>query len=272
MIKPIIRCCIPVLAVLLLYACQKKDTVAETAYLRKYWNETASSNYEVPISRTTAITAHMFLNLMTDNVFYYDILVDTTLGTDVLSGAGLYYGTAASKGDLMTDLKPVINGRHISGNITLTSQQAEAMMSQPMFLNVQSKTFSNGLLRLQLEKNIDWYQDVPLDGGSVVPAVTTAATGKVVLRMTTDKVLHYQVIINNVPATDALKETHLHTGAAGTNGTLTYTFATTAADYNAVKSITGLADATISTLKTAACYIDVHSATYTAGLLRGQLR
>lgn len=255
-----------------MYSCQKKEKNEESSYIRKYWNETASSNYEVPVTRSTEIKAKFFLNLMTDHVFYYDILVDTSFKEDELTAAVLYTGTAASTGTLFADLKPTINGRHLSGNVQLTAEQAAVMMDQPVFLNVLSKLNPGGLVRLQLEKNIDFYADIPLTGTDVVPAVTTAASGKVILRITTDKVLHYQVMVNGLETGDVLQETHLHTGASGTNGTQQYVMAATAADYNVVKAAEGVTDAILAIFKTGTAYIDVHSANNTAGLLRGQLR
>jgi hypothetical protein len=263
---------LPALIIMLLLSCKKDSDSNETPYLRKYWNETASSNYEVPITKGTEIKAKMFLNLMTDDVFYFDILVDTTLSADVLTGAALYYGTASSNGTLLANLQPEINGRSVKGSFQLTATQATDMMSKPMFLNVQSKMYPQGLVRLQLEKNIDWYADIPLDGALVVPAVSTGATGKVVLRITTDKVLHYQVMVNGLDGGDALQETHVHAGAAGTNGAEQLKLIITAGDYNKEKSAAGLPDATLTLLKTLPCYIDVHSTARTAGLLRGQLR
>ncbi|MCS3796393.1 CHRD domain-containing protein [Niastella sp. OAS944] len=262
---------LPALIAMLSLGCNKDSDVTEIPYVRKYWNETASSNYEVPVTKSAEIKAKMFLNLMTDDVFYFDILVDSTL-QDVITGAGLYYGTASSNGTLLADIKPEINGRSIKGSVQLTTAQAADMMAKPMFLNVQSKLFPQGLVRLQLEKNIDWYADVALTGASVVPAVTTGASGKVVLRITTDKVLHYQVMVNGTDGSDVLQETHLHAGAAGLNGTEQLKLITIATDYNREKSAAGLSDAVLTLLKSSACYIDVHSTAKPAGLLRGQLR
>jgi hypothetical protein len=266
-----IRYLLPALITVFLLSCNKDSDVTETPYVRKYWNETGSSNYEVPVTMGTEIKAKIFLNLMTDDVFYYDILVDTTL-QDVITGAALYYGTASSNGTLLADMKPEINGRSVKGSVQLTAAQATDMMSKPMFLNVQSKLFPNGLVRLQLEKNVDWYADVALNGSSVVPAVTTGTSGKVVLRITTDKVLHYQVMVNGTDGGDVLQETHVHAGAAGTNGAEQLKLITTAADYNKEKSASGLSDAVLTLLKSSPCYIDVHSTAKPAGLLRGQLR
>jgi CHRD domain-containing protein len=265
------RYLLPALITMLSLSCKKDSEVTETPYLRKYWNETGSSNYEVPITKGTEIKAKMFLNLMTDDVFYYDILVDSTL-QDVITGAALYYGTASGNGALLADMKPEINGRSIKGSVQLTAAQATDMMTKPMFLNVQSKLYPQGLVRLQLEKNIDWYADVALDGASVVPSVTTGASGKVVLRITTDKVLHYQVMVTGTDGGDVLQEAHVHTGAAGTTGAEQVKLITTAADYNKEKSAAGLTDAVLTLIKSSPCYIDVHSTAKPAGLLRGQLR
>lgn len=272
MIRKNHRWVLGILCCLSLFSCQKEEAVEETAYLRKYWNETASSNYEVPATRSTELKAHCFLNLMTDHVFYYDILVDADGKEDAITGAGLYTGTAASTGTLLADLKPTINGRHVKGSIQLTAGQAALLMGQPVFLNLTSAASPAGLVRLQLDKNIDWYADIPLSAAAVVPAATTTASGKVVIRITTDKVLHYQFIINGLEAGDALTDAHLHAGAAGANGAQQYVFATAAADYNTVKTAPGLADAILTSIKTGISYIDVHSVNKPAGLLRGQLR
>ncbi len=260
------------LCCLVLFSCQKEDKAIETSYLRKYWNETASSNYEVPVSRTAELKAKFFLNLMTDHVFYYDILVDADGKAETITGAALYSGTAASTGTLLADLKPTINGRHVKGNLQLTAEQAAQLMDKPVFLNVTSASSPKGLVRLQLDKNIDWYADVALTGGAVVPAVTTSASGKLVLRITTDKVLHYQFLIDGVEAGDALAAAHLHSGAAGANGAQQFVFASAAEDYNSAKSASGVADAILNMIKTGVSYVDVHSTNKPDGLLRGQLR
>lgn len=255
-----------------LFSCQQKETVEETAYLRKYWNETASSNYQVPVTRTSEVKARFFLNLMTDHVFYYDILVEASGKDEVITGAGLYNGTAASKGTLLVDLKPTINGRHLKGNSQLTAEQAAQLMDQPVFLNVTSAGSPAGLVRLQLDKNIDFSADLPLSGDAVVPAAATTATGKIVLRITTDKVLHYQLFIDGLEAGDVLTAAHLHTGAAGTNGAEQYAFAAGPGDYNTARSVPGLADGILNAIKTGVSYIDVHAVNHPDGLLRGQLR
>ncbi len=145
-------------------------------------------------------------------------------------------------------------------------------MDQPIFLNVNSAASPGGLVRLQLDKNIDWYTDVALTGAAVVPAVNTTASGKLVLRITTDKVLHYQFFINGVEAGDVLTEAHLHTGTAGANGALVYKLASAGADYNTVKAAPGLADGILTAIRTGIGYIDVHTVNKPSGLLRGQLR
>ncbi|WP_276482426.1 CHRD domain-containing protein [Paraflavitalea pollutisoli] len=272
MIKIPIRAVLYTLCCLLLFSCQKEDEVVETAYLRKYWNETASSQFEVPVTRSNELKARCFLNLMTDHVFYYDILVDADGKEDVITGAGLYTGTPSSAGTLLVGLQPTINGRHVKGSVNLTAAQAQQLMEQPMFLNVTSAGNPAGLVRLQLDKNIDWSLDLALRGDAVVPAVTTTTTGKLVLRITTDKVLHYQFLVDGVEAGNTLTAAHLHAGAAGTNGALQYTFATAAGDFNTAKSVTGVADAILSLLKTGTGYVDVHAANQPDGLLRGQLR
>jgi hypothetical protein len=272
MIKQHLRWILGAWCCLALVSCQKKDEAGDTSYIRRYWNEMASSNFEVPATRSSELKARFFLNLMTDHVFYYDILLETGGKEESITGAALYTGTAASKGTLLADLKPAINGRHVKGSLQLTAEQAALLMDQPVFLNVTSAASPAGLVRLQLDKNIDWSTDLALTGAAVVPAVNTTASGKLVLRITTDKVVHYQLFVDGVEAGDALAQAHLHAGAAGVNGAQQWALATVPADYNTVKLAAGLPDATLNLLRTGVGYIDVHSVNKPAGLLRGQLR
>lgn len=258
----------------LLAGCKKNeiDQFENAGYVRKYWNANASSNYEVPITLPTERKANMFLNLLTNNKFYYDILLDTLPAGDQLSGAALYYGTPAAAGQLLTDLKPSFdNPRHTKGFVTLTAAQADSLMSGSVFINLSSRNSPNGLARLQLDRTIDFFADIPLSPANVVPAASSSATGKVVIRLTADKILYYQLMVTGLENADALLEAHLHNGAKGINGNKVLTLASVAADYNKDNAIPGVADSIINTLKTAPAYIDVHSRLQPAGVLRGQL-
>lgn len=255
--------------------CKKNETgqFENDGYVRKYWNAYASSNYEVPVTLVTERKANMFLNLLTDNKFYYDILLDTLPPGDQLSGAALYYGSAASTGQLLVDLAPSFdNPRHTKGFVLLSTQQADSLMQGLVFINLTSHNSPNGIARLQLDRTIDFYADIPLSPGNVMPAASSAATGTAVIRLMTDKTLYYQLLVSGLESGDAFTDAHLHNGAKNANGNKVIALAATAADYNKDKVIAGLADSIINTLKTAPAYIDIHSVLKPAGILRGQLR
>ncbi|MGV3765117.1 MAG: CHRD domain-containing protein [Chitinophagaceae bacterium] len=252
-----------------LVSCSKNDEPIETAFVRKYWNEMASSMFVVPAPAGSEVKAQLFLNLMTDHVFYYDILFGSDYTANDISGAALYYGSAASQGELLADLAPVINGRHLKGKVQLTAEQAQDLMEKQVFLSVASKTQPGGIARLQLEKNIDWAGDVALSGAELDPPSGSSATGKVILRLTTDKVLHYQVQVAGQGGSDVLGLTHVH--EYNVSPALSFPLAEAPADYNTVKSVPA-SDALIKALKTNPVIIDVHSTDFPAGLIGGKLR
>jgi len=113
--------------------------------------------------------------------------------------------------------------------------------------------------------------DIPLSGANEVPAVTTTATGLAMLRLASDKTLYYRVNVANLEAGDALTAAHIHNGAVGVNGGVLVGLAASPADINVAKS-TSLTDAAFNTVKTAAVYVNVHSTTKPAGIIRGQIR
>lgn len=252
-----------------LVSCSKKDEPIDTAFVRKYWNESGSSKFVVPAPAVPEVKAQFFLHLMTDHVFHYDILFGSDYTADDISGAALYYGSAASPGELLADLSPVVNGRHLKGKLQLTAAQAQDIMEKQVFLNVVSKTLPGGIARLQLEKNIDWAGDVALSGGEVNPPSGSAATGRVILRLTTDKVLHYQVQVSGQAGSDVLGAAHLH--EYNVSPALSFPLAEASADYNTVKSVPA-SDALIKALKTNPVFIDVHSTAFPLGLIGGKLR
>lgn len=260
------------LAVTCLVACDKNKGEAEPSFVRKYWRETFSSNFVVPRTAADTLTASSFINLMTDRRFFYDVLVEPKF-TGEITGATLNKGNAASEGELLVDLKPAINGRHIKGDVLLTEDQAKELLEgRPVFFNVVSKNAPGGLVRMQLDNPVTWAHDVKLNGSQLIPAVTTPANGILVLRQTANNVLHYQVKVAGVPAGDALTKASIYGGVIGSGAAETLALVTTANDFNKAISVASLSDLILTTIKQRPASAVVHSTLFPNGIIGGNLR
>lgn len=108
---------------------------------------------------------------------------------------------------------------------------------------------------------------IALSGGNEVPPVVTDATGEGFFRVERDGSIQGKVTTQGLAATAA----HIHEGASGSNGPVILPLARTAENEWAVPPGTRLSDAQLSTYRAGGLYVNVHSAAYPGGEIRGQL-
>jgi hypothetical protein len=109
---------------------------------------------------------------------------------------------------------------------------------------------------------------VTLTGDQEVPAVTTAATGSGSL--TLDRAtgaLSGSITLNGMTATAA----HIHSGAAGSNGSVQVNLSETAPGTWSVPANTVLNAAQIAGFNAGTLYVNAHSSAYPSGEIRGQV-
>jgi len=111
--------------------------------------------------------------------------------------------------------------------------------------------------------------NVTLSGGEEVPPVTTPGSGSGTISVKEDKSVSGSVTIKGFTATAA----HIHTGAAGRNGPVIVPL-TKSSDGNTWSVPEGkkLTDAQYDAYKAGNLYVNVHSAKYKGGEVRGQLK
>jgi hypothetical protein len=112
---------------------------------------------------------------------------------------------------------------------------------------------------------------IELSGANEVPPVNTTATGTAHLRLTEDRVLYSKVIVEDLEAGDALRFSHVHSGAAGVNGPISIFLCHTADDFGK-NMVINLTEAQYDLLVNGACYVNAHSNFRPGGLVRGQIR
>ena len=112
---------------------------------------------------------------------------------------------------------------------------------------------------------------IQLSGANEVPPVNTTATGTAHLRLTADRTLYSKVIVEDLEAGDALRFSHVHSGATGVNGPVEIFLCHTADDFGK-NIVTTLTEAQYNLLLNGACYVNAHSNFHPPGLVRGQVR
>ena len=111
-------------------------------------------------------------------------------------------------------------------------------------------------------------QKITLDGASEVPAVTTSATGNATVDIKSDRSVTVLVTVSGMTATAS----HIHEGAAGTNGPVIVPFVKTGDNTFAAAEGAKLTEAQYESYKAGKLYVNVHSAKNPGGEIRGQLK
>lgn len=260
--------------ILLLSACNKENNYSnEVLVLKDIMIPLSSSNVNFS---TTGLSndAVMHIKIFSDSSMTYDAYVQGV--SDKLVGARINAGDPISEGALIIDLQPRVSGGYVSGGVTgMSAGLFDTLLNDNIqkYITVTSSRLQNGLLRGQMTGSISYSKNVPLTGQSVVGGVTTTTTGTAYIRVAADRKLYSKVVIENDDPADPVTSATINTGAAGLNGPVVFTIASSSADFNVGKTF-NLTEAQFTefTGKTSAYYVSVSSAAYPNGKLRGQLK
>jgi hypothetical protein len=111
-------------------------------------------------------------------------------------------------------------------------------------------------------------ENVTLSGASEVPPVTTTATGTGTITIDADRSVKGSVTVKDMTATAS----HIHEGAAGTNGPVIVPFTKTGDNTFAPAADAKLTEAQYTAYKAGNLYVNVHSAKNAGGEVRAQLK
>ena len=109
---------------------------------------------------------------------------------------------------------------------------------------------------------------VTLTGDQQVPPATTSASGNGTIAVAADKSVSGSI---NTTGVDGLAA-HIHVGSAGKNGPVIIPLTKTADGVWSVPAGAKLTDAQYDSFKAGDLYVNVHSAKYKGGEIRGQLK
>lgn len=239
----------------------------------KRWTVEIKSIYEVPAPANRNEEGEATIELFSDNSLKFDIHIHNLSPSDALTNAHIHIGDAGTSGPIVIPFNPTFTGAGTTGTVTnLRQGQVDTLLGKPVYVNVHSTQVPAGLARGQLDKTVVLAQDITLLGSEEVPIVTTTATGKAILRLTSDKVLYSVVTVNNLESNDTLTVSHIHPGAKGANGSPLIFLCSSLSDFGVVKVSDPLTDAVYNQLTKDPMYVNVHSRRHGAGLVRGQIR
>ncbi len=260
----------------LFLSCKKNNNTTPQPTVVKEFTLNLSAKNENPAPAGRNETGVFVLKIMSDNSVQYNISVTGLASADALTAAHIHTGNPVVNGGVILNFAPIFTGSTASGTVKdvrttlLDSMRNEAV---DLYVNVHSSQVGSGLVRAQLNKTVDWTQDVALAGSNEVPAVATSATGTARFRLTSDGSLYYFINVTGLTTGDGtITAAHIHNGATGANGSVLVALAGGAADIGVDKKIV-LTDVQKTAITgTAALYVNVHSSNFTSGLIRGQIR
>ncbi|OYU56579.1 MAG: hypothetical protein CFE25_04930 [Chitinophagaceae bacterium BSSC1] len=254
-------------------SCKKNETVPDPT-LVKHWMLTLSAKNEVPAPAGRNETGSAMLELFNDGSLKYTISVTGLASGDALTNSHIHVGNVLTSSGVILDFKPSFSNGSASATITgLRSTFIDSLKDDnvDLYLNVHSTQVPGGLVRAQLNKTIELAADVAMTAANEVPAGTSAATGLAIIRVTSDKLVYAKITVSNLETNDALTAAHIHKAAAGVNGSIIVGIYAAASDFGTTKILT-IDDATLTSLKNDAIYVNAHSTAKPGGIVRGQIR
>ena len=219
---------------------------------------------ETPPVVTSAIgTAVAALSATLDTLTYY-----VSVSGLAPTAAHLHIAPPGMSGPVMVPLAPGGSPNFYTGSVVLTSVQVASLLKGDIYVNIHTAANPGGEIRGQLISNIRRVYAFDLCGDQEVPPNTSAAEGAAAV--TVDALntnMSYLFIVDALsgPASAA----HIHNGAIGVNGPVLKPLMVPVPTASGVIPITGN-DAVL--LETDNAYLNVHTAAFPGGEVRGQVR
>lgn len=208
------------------------------------------------------------------------------LAINVGGGAHIHFAPAGSNGPIRFGLTTTpedvnTNGRFRASDNTfeLSATRRDSVRARLAYVNVHSENVPGGEIRGQLLHEAVAYFYTPLSGAEQTPSVNTGAMGAVAMEYTGAAAVFSGSFRNlsSALATQIMGGTHLHFGLAGSNGPIITSLAVTSADsinglYHPTDNIYPVSQGWVDTVRNRMAYVNVHSANFAGGEIRGNLR
>ncbi|MFO1054460.1 MAG: CHRD domain-containing protein [Planctomycetota bacterium] len=179
--------------------------------------------------------------------------------------AHLHSGAIGAAGPIVL---PLTGGpQQWTGSLVLPAATIAAIQAGNTYVNLHTAANPGGEIRGQVLTESTTRFTALLDGSQETPPNGSAATGVMTVFLhEPSHVLVYEMNTSGVAATAA----HIHVGAAGIAGPILVPLNGTSPRWCGVSS--RLSDANVALLQSGGLYVNVHSAAFPGGEIRGQLR
>jgi hypothetical protein len=186
-------------------------------------------------------------------------LVHTVTGA---TAAHIHAGSGNEAGPVLFTLSPI--SADMTGTVTLSPQQANDLLEGRMYVNIHSAAHPAGEIRGQILMPGETLFLATLSGDQEAPPTETTGTGtaSVVLSASKDSIKYH--LQTSLTPTNA----HIHTAIGGVSGPVTIPFSPIGQVINGEATIT---PTQATDLAEGRMYVNVHTAFYPNGEIRGQL-
>lgn len=232
---------------------------------RQVFAAQVSARQEVPTNGSAALG---------NGVLSFDPVTKAFAGRLTLTGitavaAHIHSGALGANGPVLFELTQTTAGSGVwvsATGATLSDAQITALNAGALYFNAHSTAFPAGEIRGQIGRNVRF---ASLNAAQEVPtnASTATGTGTLVIDPTT-RAASGSITLTGITAVAA----HIHLAAEGSNGPVIVNLTGGAGGVWTVPSNTTLTSAQLKAYKQGNLYFNVHSATFPAGEIRGQIR
>jgi len=239
-----------------------------------YLKAVLQGSQEVPANSSTARgTVIVRYNTVTNSLElggnYQNLTTDITMSH--------IHGPAAI-GVNASVISPIANTLGTSGilavPIILTEPQEADLLAGLYYVNVHTSTYTGGEIRGQLTTTTSgsqtYYFTGALAGSQEVPANSSTGTGNVVVLL--DQITNEVVVVGNFSGlAAAAAASHIHGGAAGTNGGVVVDLSVTAALSGTITGSAVVRSTFADSMVLGLSYLNLHNSSFLGGELRAQL-
>ncbi len=208
------------------------------------------------------------------------------LAVNVGGGAHIHFAPSGSNGPVRFVLTTTPDAMASSGrfraqdnSFDITTSRKDSLRSRLGYVNVHSENFPGGEIRGQLLHEAVAYFYTPLSGAEESPPVNTAAAGAATLEYTGAAAVVSGSFRNlsSALATQVRGGSHIHFGLAGSNGGILTELDVTSTDglngiYYPGDNTFPVSQGFMDTVRNRRTYVNIHSANFGGGEIRGNLR
>lgn len=203
---------------------------------------------------------------LTDAGLIYRITVDGLTGG--VSGAHFHLGAIGLDGGVVHNITSQFDGNTAFGVWMLNEDVVMNLLLGNLYLNIHTASFPTGEIRGQVELASGWAFRASLDAEQENAGVVSNARGTASLTYTPEGLI-YRIVVDGLsgPITGA----HFHNAPAGTNGSVVSNIGSSF-DGNTAEGVWHLnSTELLEGLLTNQLYINIHTAQYPSGEIRGQV-